>query len=106
VEGAFFFLFLHTIIGGLQKNAFTCIMTVMNSVPLTMEAKMVTCYIADELLRKHGVDSDEGLDADIISRESNPALWQAFMEGIMVAWQAEMQVQQAKEKTFGGAGSE
>jgi len=67
---------------------------------------MVTCYIADELLKKHSIDSNEGLDADVISRESNPALWQAFMEGIMVAWQAEMEMQQVKEKVFGSVGGE
>lgn len=67
---------------------------------------MVACYIADELLKKHGVDADEGLDDDVISRESNPALWQAFMEGVMIAWQAEMEVQQAKEKAFGSASGE
>lgn len=66
---------------------------------------MVTCYIADELLKKHGIDSDEGLDADVISRESNPALWQAFVEGIMIAWQAEREVQQVKEKVSGDTGS-
>jgi len=60
---------------------------------------MVTCYITDELLKKHGVDSDEGL-TDVITSDSNPALWRAFMEGIVIAWQAEMEVQRVKERVF------
>jgi hypothetical protein len=75
-------------------------MTVMNSVPSTKERKMVTCYITDELLKKHGINPDEDLDADVITRESNPSLWRAFMEGIIVAWEAEMEVQRVKEKVF------
>jgi len=55
---------------------------------------MVTCYITDELLKKYGIDSD-GLD-DVITSESNPALWRAFMEGIVIAWLAETEIQRAK----------
>jgi len=67
-----------------------------------MEEKMVTCYITDELLKKHGVDSDEGL-TDVITSDSNPELWRAFMEGIVIAWKAEMEVQRVKERVFGNS---
>jgi len=60
---------------------------------------MVTCYITDELLKKHGVDSDS-FD-EVITSESNPALWRALMEGIMIAWMAETEIQRVKDKVFG-----
>jgi hypothetical protein len=55
--------------------------------------------IANELLKKRGIEFDA--NADVISRESHPELWQTLMEAGLIAFEAELAINRAKDKAEG-----
>jgi hypothetical protein len=55
--------------------------------------------IANELLKKRGIEFDA--NADVISRESHPELWQTLMEAGLIAFEAELAISRAKDKAEG-----
>lgn len=55
--------------------------------------------IADELLKQRGIEDDT--NADVISRESHPELWQTLMEAVQIAFEAELAILRAKDKAEG-----
>jgi hypothetical protein len=60
---------------------------------------MLRISISEELIKQRGIEDD--VNADVISRESHPELWQTLMEATRIAFEAELAILLAKDKAAG-----